>query len=889
VVDQSPPLPPHYVARTKEEQRLQESLLSPESGPGVVVSAVFGLGGIGKSTLVAKVVQLPQVQDRFSDGVLWVTLGQNPELLSLVGQWIRGLGDHDFRALDLHGASERLRQLLRERAVLLVVDDAWSSEHVEPFRVGGPRCRLLVTTRDNLIARAIGASLLDLDQLTPAQAETLFVGYLERDLQPEERKQADQVARAVGCLPLALELAAAQVADGLSWAALLADLESEVARLESLDQAGAEEIEGEAQRKRLSLTASLNLSLTRLPQRRRNCLAWIGVLADDAPVNEEMAAVIWQMESGGAREMLQYLRNKALLLIRTSRPNGTPTFAMHDLIHDSARRLLTAPTAPTSPGNLPGLGLEMPQAHTELLRRYRSKTRGGYWHTLAADGYIHGRLGWHLERAGDIEGLHALLREETVEGRNGWYEANERLGQASNFVECVAQAWRLVDEAFRQGRPALGLQCRCALLSASLNSLARNLPPALLEALVHQRLWPMEQGLAYARRTPSAKQKVVALARLAELALLGERAEVLSEALDAACSIGDEGARSEALVALAPNLPGELLRKGLDAAGSIIESEWARSEALAALAPHLPAELLREALDAARSIGIERARSRALVALARHLPEPGRSAVLREALDAARSIGDEGVAFYWALAALAPHLPAELLREALDAARSIGDEGARSGALAILASHLPEGERAAVLREALDAARSIGDKGARYEALAILASHLPERERTAVLREALDAARSIRNEWARSRALASLASHLPAELLREALDAARSIGHEGARSGVLTALALHLPAELLGEALDAARSIEEEEPRSEALAALAPRLAALPLRDLSTIWTQTLPVLVARTRRNLIVDFLSLVPVLAALAGSNAATELREVARAIQDVGRWWP
>src|SRR5262249_41441345 len=151
--------------------------------------------------------------------------------------------------------------------------------------------------------------------------------------------------------------------------ALRADLESEVARLESLDQAGADEIEGEAQRKRLSLTASLNLSLARLPPRRRSCLAWLGVLAEDAPVTEEVAAVVWQRDRRAGREMLQYLRNKALLLIRTSGPNGTPTFAMHDLIHDSARRLLTAPTVPTSPGNLPGLGLEMPQAHTELLRR----------------------------------------------------------------------------------------------------------------------------------------------------------------------------------------------------------------------------------------------------------------------------------------------------------------------------------------------------------------------------------------------------------------------------------------------------------------------------------------------------------------------------------------
>jgi hypothetical protein len=44
-----------------------------------------------------------------------------------------------------------------------------------------------------------------------------------------------------------------------------------------------------------------------------------------------------------------------------------------------------------------------------------------------------------------------------------------------------------------------------------------------------------------------------------------------------------------------------------------------------------------------------------------------------------------------------------------------------------------------------------------------------------------------------------------------------------------------------------------------------------------------------RTRPNLLADFHSLVPVLAALAGNDAATELREVARAITDVARWWP
>jgi hypothetical protein len=52
---------------------------------------------------------------------------------------------------------------------------------------------------------------------------------------------------------------------------------------------------------------------------------------------------------------------------------------------------------------------------------------------------------------------------------------------------------------------------------------------------------------------------------------------------------------------------------------------------------------------------------------------------------------------------------------------------------------------------------------------------------------------------------------------------------------------------------------------------------------------ETLPALAARTRRDLLADLRSLAPVLAALAGPNASTELREIARAISDVARWWP
>lgn len=60
----------------------------------LVVSAIHGLGGIGKSTLAAALAHNPDVQERFSDGVLWTTLGQQPELLPLLSTWIQALGDY---------------------------------------------------------------------------------------------------------------------------------------------------------------------------------------------------------------------------------------------------------------------------------------------------------------------------------------------------------------------------------------------------------------------------------------------------------------------------------------------------------------------------------------------------------------------------------------------------------------------------------------------------------------------------------------------------------------------------------------------------------------------------------------------------------------------------
>ena len=88
---QVPSLPSYYVDRPDARNRLKSALLNEEfhTTGTLVISAIYGLGGIGKSVLASALAHEPEVQAKFPDGVLWVTLGQQPESLAFLSNWIQ--------------------------------------------------------------------------------------------------------------------------------------------------------------------------------------------------------------------------------------------------------------------------------------------------------------------------------------------------------------------------------------------------------------------------------------------------------------------------------------------------------------------------------------------------------------------------------------------------------------------------------------------------------------------------------------------------------------------------------------------------------------------------------------------------------------------------------
>ncbi|WP_286824242.1 NB-ARC domain-containing protein, partial [Microcystis sp. LSC13-02] len=548
--NQAPPKPSYFVERPEVSIDLKKLLLSEETAKTgtLVISAIYGLGGIGKSTLAAALAQDQAVQAYFPDGIFWATLGQQPDILSFLYGWIQALGDYDFKPMSVDAASLQLRTLLADKKALLVVDDLWNVGDIEPFQIAGNNCKLLVTTREVPVK---GATPYNLDVMTETQSLALLTGYLRHELIQEERKQAKILAKIVGYLPLALELTAAQVKDGITWDELLEDLQAEIAYLEILDRADAEDTPHEEKRKHYSLIASFNLSLKRLKSARLRQFIWLGVLPDDVTITEKMAATLWDCRLTEARKTLRYLRGKALLLTGVSSEQIT-NYRVHDLLHDLARNLLQASSHPQADYQLPGLGLSITEAHQQLLSRYQRQTKNGLWHSLEDDGYIYNHLLWHLEKAQQIAQIHLLLREETAEGHNGWYSQCEKEGKTAVFIKDIARAWQLAEEHFSENKSEfMGLQVRYALITTSLNSLAGNIPAELMALLIQHEIWTPAQGLAYVRQNQDDEKRAERLKAISPHL----PSTLLPEALATAREIGNEYYRARALTGLAPYLP----------------------------------------------------------------------------------------------------------------------------------------------------------------------------------------------------------------------------------------------------------------------------------------------------------------------------------------------
>jgi hypothetical protein len=130
---------------------------------------LYGMGGIGKTSLAAELAADQDVRAHFSD-VLWMTFGRSVDLKREQSRLAAALGDEAFDCTSIEEGRRRLAHLARNITVLIILDDVWEPEHAKAFSGVGGKCRLLVTTRNRAVVYALDARECVVEKLEPAEA-----------------------------------------------------------------------------------------------------------------------------------------------------------------------------------------------------------------------------------------------------------------------------------------------------------------------------------------------------------------------------------------------------------------------------------------------------------------------------------------------------------------------------------------------------------------------------------------------------------------------------------------------------------------------------------------------------------------------------------------------
>ncbi len=303
-----------FVGRQKALQKLATL------GAPVVTSIRFliaGDGGLGKSALAAQITK--QLESVFQGGILLAEIPTDDVFLKL-GEWAELYEGDVSEIQDLNQRADRVRQIILQRVgnkrVLAALDgvvDENDNVKIAPLLRALRDCAVIVTSRVRQLSACPDAWLLDLPRLDEEETWELFQRVLLGNVlgAPElprlngKRAVIGEIGRLVDFMPLALDLAAAQLRDHETWQVeyLRDELRDEKRRLDLLQWGdGAER----------GIRATILLSYKRLTADERKFLDALGAFAGN-DFDVSAAAAVCETDAETARKRLAKLRRVSIL------------------------------------------------------------------------------------------------------------------------------------------------------------------------------------------------------------------------------------------------------------------------------------------------------------------------------------------------------------------------------------------------------------------------------------------------------------------------------------------------------------------------------------------------------------------------------------------------
>ena len=313
-----PPTVANYIDRREAIRALRDTLFAAADHRAIALTALEGMGGIGKTVLAQALFKDEVVREAFPDGLVWITVGREHtrDLAASLRQIAHALG----AAPDESVAPETLyRTTLADKAALIVIDDIWSKADLDPFLAESPRSRFLFTTRDASIARFAGAREHRVDLLDEPQARDLLALWAGA-LAPA----ADDILRECGGLPGALSTVGALLRE-----ATPAEWPDTANLLRNADLAAIEDQLPPGQE---SFFRATDVSVKALPPEIQQRYCKLAVLLEDMPAPLPILQTLWNCDEAEARRIARRLADRSL-----TQRDGESALRLHDLQLDYVR------------------------------------------------------------------------------------------------------------------------------------------------------------------------------------------------------------------------------------------------------------------------------------------------------------------------------------------------------------------------------------------------------------------------------------------------------------------------------------------------------------------------------------------------------------------------
>ncbi|KAL6648232.1 hypothetical protein ACP70R_012456 [Stipagrostis hirtigluma subsp. patula] len=147
------------IGRTVDKEKIVRALVA-DSGKDLPVISIWGTAGIGKTTLARLVYGDPEVQIFFTDRI-WVWLPDVCDVRTATKMIIEAVTGQKCDLLSLDILQQRLREHLRKRRFLLVIDNLWAEgfhfwEFLRPSLMAREEgSKVMVTTRHETVSKMV--------------------------------------------------------------------------------------------------------------------------------------------------------------------------------------------------------------------------------------------------------------------------------------------------------------------------------------------------------------------------------------------------------------------------------------------------------------------------------------------------------------------------------------------------------------------------------------------------------------------------------------------------------------------------------------------------------------------------------------------------------------